>query len=189
MSCKVKYCRFAGLHIARGHLCGKCGILGHGATECGNQAMIDSLALDTTVIPFNLLCNVPGCKDIESHTTGGHQCAYCKKFEHAEIECPEHLWKIKVERGTTFYQDESGFKKKKYIQLQARKQMNWEEHKVYTKVWGGQGCTWYARRANNWEKIELFFMHGDNWGQYGEDTDHRPRLEKFLEGYRCVDRE
>jgi hypothetical protein len=99
------------------------------------------------------------------------------------------LWKVKVERSTIFTQIESGYKEKKYLQIMARNQMKWEEHMVYTKVYGGMGCIWFARRKNNFEKIELFFMHTDNWGQYGSTTDHRPILDKFLEGYRSVDKE
>jgi hypothetical protein len=187
--CKVNSCRFDNSHITKVHICGNCGVSGHGKMECGNPRLIAALSQDTTSISFDLQCNVLDCKNIASHTTSGHQCTYCKKYEHDASECPERLWEVKVENGTTFSQDKSGYKEKKYIQLQARKQMKWEEHKVYTKVYGGMGCTWYAKRANNWEPIKLFFMHGDNWGQYGESTDHRPRLEKFLEGYRCVDSE
>ena len=51
------------------------------------------------------------------------------------------------------------------------------------------GCIWYARRNNNFEKIELFFMHSDNWGQYGPLTDDRPKLNAFIDGYICVDKE
>ncbi len=187
--CKAKNCRFNDSHITKVHICGNCGELGHGIIECGNPTLITALCQDTTTIEFDLQCNVPHCKYIANHATSGHQCTYCKKYEHDASECPERLWEVKVERGTTFSQDKSGYTDKKLIQLQARKQMKWGEHKVYTKVYGGMGCTWYARRENNWETIELFFMHGDNWGQYGESTNHKPILEKFLEGYRCMDSE
>ena len=187
--CKAKGCGFSFFHITKAHICGNCGKPGHGVTECQNPELITVLSLDTTTIQFDLQCNVAGCKDIGTHTTSGHQCVYCKKFEHDESECPERLWKNKADLGTTFGQSESGYKEKKYIQLQARKQMKWAEHKVYTKVYGGMGCIWYAKRTNHREHIKLFFMHTDNWGQYGESTDHRPRLNEFLEGFRCVDSE
>ena len=67
--------------------------------------------------------------------------------------------------------------------------MKLEEHRVYTKINAGMGCTWYARRTNNFEKIELFFMHCDNWGQYGPITDDRSKLDNFLSGFRCVDKD
>lgn len=185
--CKVLNCRFAGSHITKAHICGKCKEPGHGSIECGNPVMVRFLSRDLTIIPFDLQCCIIGCKYISTHTTSGHQCTYCKKYDHQESECPERLWQIKVERGTAFEQSESGFKEKKYLKIQARKQMKWNEHKIFTKIYGGMGSIWYARRTNNYNPIELFFMHTDNWGQYGESTDHRPQLNKFLEGFRCVD--
>jgi hypothetical protein len=187
MFCTVKGCHFANSHITKAHICGKCGNTGHGVCECGIPALITTLARDMTVIPFSLQCCVANCKNITNHTTSGHQCTHCKKYEHDASECPEQLWKIKVLHGTTFGQSEGGFKEKKYVQIQARKQMKWEEKKIYTIVYAGMGCVWYAKRDNNWEKIELLFMHSDDWGQYGPESDNRPILEKFIEGYSLVD--
>jgi hypothetical protein len=189
MFCHVKNCRFSNTHITNAHLCGNCGESGHGVCECGNQSLVSALGSFPGEIPFDLRCVVPGCKLNGTHTTDGHHCPHCKKYGHGGAECPERLWQTKVDYGTEFTQSESGFKEKRYLQFQARKQMKWAERQVYTKIHAGQGCTWYARRANTFDKIELFFMHGDNWGQYGPSTDHRPKLDKFLEGYRCVDSE
>ena len=189
MFCKVKGCRFANSHITKAHVCGKCGDKGHGICECGNNSLILALAQDLTVIPFNLQCCVINCKSINTHTTDGHQCTYCKKYEHDVSECPEQLWKIKESYRTTFGQNKDSYKEKKYIQIKARKLMKWEEHKIYTTVYAGMGCVWYAKRINNWKKIKLFFMHSDNWGQYGPDSDDRPILKEFIEGFSFVDGE
>ena len=54
----------------------------------------------------------------------------------------------------------------------------------YVTMNGGMGCTWYVRKNN--DTIEGFFMHSDNYGQYGPDTDHRPYLEQFIEGYQFL---
>lgn len=188
MYCKAKGCRFPNTHIVKIHLCGSCGKTGHGLMECNNQDLIAELAKDDTQISFDSCCSVTGCKHITTHTTEGHYCTHCKKYSHGDNECPEYLWKVKLERNDIFDQSESGYKEKKYLQINARNQMKWEEHEVYTKIYGGMGCVWYARRKNNFEKIELFFMHSDNWGQYGPTTDDRPKLDKFLEGYRCIDK-
>jgi hypothetical protein len=45
-----------------------------------------------------------------------------------------------------------------------------------------QGCAWYFKRVD--AIITGFFMHGDNHGQYGSETDDVPRLERFLDS--CV---
>jgi hypothetical protein len=187
MYCIVKGCRFANSHVTKAHICGKCGNKGHGVCECGDSELITTLAQDTTAIPFDLQCCVIDCRNVNEHTTSGHQCTYCKNYEHDVSECPEQLWKIKESHGTIFGQNEGNFKEKKYVQIQARKQMKWEEKKIYTIVYAGMGCMWYAKRDNNWKKIKLFFIHNDNWGQYGPETDNSPLLEQFINGYRLVD--
>jgi len=187
--CSVYGCNYANTHITSFHKCGKCLKLGHGQVECGNAFKIGELEKLTTIIPFDLQCSVPSCKSIILHTTDGHQCSNCKKFGHDGLECPVQKWSTKIERGTIFGQTRDGYLEKKELQLQARKQLGLSEHKVYTKLYAGMGCIWYARRNNNFEKIELFFMHSDNWGQYGPLTDDRPKLNDFIDGYICVDKE
>ena len=54
----------------------------------------------------------------------------------------------------------------------------------YIMLYAGQGCHVYVKRRNN--LYVSFFMHSDNWGQYGPSTDHRPRLKIFLEGFKNI---
>lgn len=187
--CKVYGCRFPTTHITFIHECGKCDKQGHGQVECGNQNSIDALALYDITIPFEQQCCVLNCNSISTHTVDGHKCTLCKSFGHDETECAIKMWQIMDESGTTFRRSKDGFMEEMSLKLEARKHFGWAEHKVYTKIYGGMGCTWFARRNNNFENIELFFMHSDNWGQYGPATDVRPKLDKFLEGYRCIDKE
>jgi hypothetical protein len=161
--------------------------MGHGVMECENPHMIAELAKDITEISPDLYCCVYGCKNIKEHTTEGHFCEFCKKYSHDLSECPERLWNVKMQRSTVFGQSKDEYKEKKYLKIQIRNKLKWQEHMVYTIVYAGMGCQWFARRDNNFEKIELFFMHSDQWGQYGKDTDDREELNKFLEGYRYVD--
>ena len=189
MVCKVQGCHFPTTHITKAHRCGSCSKTGHGVMECGQHILITKLLEDTSTIPVDMHCCASNCENNTEHTTSGHYCVSCKQYSHDISECPDYLWKIKVESGTCFGQLQSGFTDKKKLQLLAKNQMKWEEHKVYTKIYGGMGCTWYARRSNNFKKIKLFFLHSDNWGQYGPSTDHRPNLNLFLEGFRCIDKQ
>ena len=50
----------------------------------------------------------------------------------------------------------------------------------------GMGCMMYVKRDDFKSKPEYFFMHSDSWGQYGVETDDRPKLAKFLEGYKKI---
>lgn len=51
---------------------------------------------------------------------------------------------------------------------------------IYCELYGGMGCVWFIKRVN--DEYSAFFMHSDCWGQYGPDTDDRPKLELFLSG-------
>ena len=40
------------------------------------------------------------------------------------------------------------------------------------------GCMLYVRKKNN--NIETLYMHSDNWGQYGPETDHSNIYTEFI---------
>jgi len=62
--------------------------------------------------------------------------------------------------------------------------MGQEEGPIYIIVSAGMGCMWYFKRNGRDQPIDTFFMHADNWGQYGPHTDHRPQLNAFINGFR-----
>jgi hypothetical protein len=78
----------------------------------------------------------------------------------------------KVEVGNDEYQRTLA----KAIQTFGNRTMVW----TYESV--GQGCVWYFRRTAT-GITESFFLHGDNHGQYGSETNDIPRLQIFLTGY------
>ena len=51
---------------------------------------------------------------------------------------------------------------------------------TFTYFSGDMGCIWYVRNNNG--KLEYFFMHSDDWGQYG-DTTMLNKLNEFKNGY------
>lgn len=54
---------------------------------------------------------------------------------------------------------------------------------IYTILNAGMGCLWYIRRKSLQSGLEFFFMHSDDWGQYSPQSDSRPRLNQFIEGF------
>ena len=50
----------------------------------------------------------------------------------------------------------------------------------------GMGCHNFYRRNKTTLSLEMFFMHSDSWGQYGEDTSDGPQLNAFLHGYSVI---
>jgi hypothetical protein len=183
--CKVKNCKFPTFHITKGHICGSCGVYGHGVIECKKPEFILQLDYDDTVISVNLHCIIDGCTQKDKHISDGHHCLDCNKYGHGKHECPNKLWKQKKERNTTFNQYKKGYKEKQNLKIRARNKIGLNKNNVYTIMYGGMGCMWYAKR-NNYGKISLFFMHSDCWGQYGPDSDMRPQLKTFLEDYQEV---
>ena len=198
MYCKVEGCRFSAHHVTCAHVCGTCGVKGHGVRECGNVGLIAALdSASHELIPPQKQCCVGNCKDIGRHTTAGHPCTHsaCGKFGHDVTECPDALWDIQRERGLCAGKSERDFKEKRHTRIQARNKMGWEEHKIYTDVYAGVGCWWFARRTNNWDKIELMSMHSNDWGMYdtgdtgGTGTGIDTTLsvfQNFIRGFRPV---
>ena len=64
--------------------------------------------------------------------------------------------------------------------------MNREHGNIYVIVPVGMGCSVYCRRRDLDQPIETFFMHGDDWGQYGDRTQLQA-LNQFIEGYTHVE--
>ena len=52
---------------------------------------------------------------------------------------------------------------------------------TYMEFLVGQGCAYYVR--NNKGTKEIFFLHCDSHGQYGDATSDIPRYLAFIKGY------
>lgn len=61
-----------------------------------------------------------------------------------------------------------------------------DNRKVFIQKYAGMGCLWFFRQENSNSDIEGFFMHSDNWGQYGPLTDDRQKLDEFVLDYRDI---
>lgn len=54
------------------------------------------------------------------------------------------------------------------------------EDKVILCSHAGMGCHWFLKRESINSDVEIFFMHGDNWGQYSFDSSDVGRLNEFV---------
>lgn len=68
----------------------------------------------------------------------------------------------------------------------ALEMMRNEPGKIYVVVRAGADHCWYVRRDEIGDQLYNFLMHGDNWGQYGPDTDDTPYINLFTRNYRHV---
>ena len=173
-TCKVQGCRYSTFHVTSAHQCGKCKFFGHGQVECENQNKKKNLEnFHNDTFHVNDYCTMKGCTFPETHKTDGHCCLYCGKREGHMKQCPSI-------DSTTIFTNPLQIPVESFIIETARKKNI--PIGYYSSEFGGMGSTWFIRNHNG--KLEYFFMYGDSWGQYGEDTSEMPRLNCFLRGYK-----
>jgi hypothetical protein len=174
--CKVTGCRFPSTHLTRSHKCGKCNHFGHGQRECGDNLEIDNLKniSNHVIFPSYLKCTSLCCPAPSFHSTESHYCSYCDG-RHIETQC---------QTATVISTDENEIKR---VIIEAKKKFGSRDGKIYTTVYSGHGCDWYVKRTGFKNPIQLFFMHGDSWGQFGPQCDDRPKLNKFCTGFIDID--
>lgn len=120
-------------------------------------------------IPYIERCTKKDCHNPHTHTTQGHLCLYCGKHDTHMKKCPSIDHTYFIDRSAPeFIMD---ILKSNNIKVGS-----------YIVMYGGQRCSWIAR--NNNKRIEIFFMHGDCYGQYGENTSDMPRLNYFVSNYK-----
>jgi hypothetical protein len=172
MSCKVYNCRFSFSHTTIGHKCGVCGVYGHGEGECNSDDKKTKLTkYFKDKLDEDNQCSFNSCKYKWSHSTIAHHCSKCGE-NHESKDCyimslPEvqsRYYHILVNHSTMF----------PFSQY-----MNGKNN-IRININVGMGCLIIIRKKNN--DIQCIFMHSDDWGQYGPQTDLTPRYEKFIEG-------
>lgn len=159
--CKVRKCRYRETHITSGHQCGSCGKYGHGRIECGNTLLCDKLknVSENQYLSDNNMCSVNHCKYSKYHTLEGHLCSICNKYDHECFKNPLEtacIEEAKIKMGNT-------------------------DGKIYVLVYAGMGCVYYIKRNSVIGYLYTFFMHSDDWGQYGHSNIDE--FEKFINGY------
>ena len=173
--CKVIGCKYKNNHTTESHNCKKCSKV-YSSCYCGNCPTIlvkvkcpicrkvNKIVEDVLIFGIEQKCTIcmsneiniclPECK---------HACLCTPCFNTIKEEDDEE----------DYYSDEESDIKRKYAPLL--------ENKEYVIVNVGQGCSYYVRK--NKGRTETFFMHCDNWGQYGSEADDTPELYDFIFGY------
>ena len=177
MSCKAKNCRFSLEHLTEMHQCGRCKMFGHGLNECQEQKIIDNLKIYYGE-SFDIIsqCKINLCKNPHTHTTKGHCCLYCgTRTNYHMKKCPS----LGIS-DTSFLTDPLSVG---FDPTEIGKSQELQNH-TYTHFYGGMGSAWYIRNNNG--NLEYFFLHSDEFGQYGPDTSSIPCLVAFQYGYNLV---
>jgi hypothetical protein len=79
--------------------------------------------------------------------------------------------------------EEKDFKQSQLSIDYLKKMIEHIDGKIYFIVQVGMGCCYYVKRDSKNSPCSAYFMHSDNWGQYGPATDDQPKLNKFITGY------
>ncbi len=173
--CQVAGCRFPNTHLTKSHKCGKCSRFGHGQVECGHPLKVSILVQRSRGIrfPAHLRCEAPACRQAYSHTSESHICSKCNE-RHFETFCTRNT-------SSQSFVDQTS---ESYAISEGKKVLGNTSGYVFDEFYAGMGCQWFVKRNSTHSPISAFFMHSDNWGQYGLQTDDRPKLIAFLSGYR-----
>lgn len=167
MFCKAKYCRFSDKHTTSAHQCGRCNRYGHGQMECNNQSMKEALIqYHSDILPLDKQCTFIDCNYKHNHTSDSHMCSKCKR-RHFEDSCLIQPFNPNSQFVAFYYN----------INIDEFRE-HYNNHYIVLGV--GMGCTMYIRNIN-YNLTELF-MHSDNWGQYGLNTDDTPIRDIFISG-------
>ena len=54
---------------------------------------------------------------------------------------------------------------------EAKKILEDKSGKTFTEIYAGIWCQWFVKRNGINSQFSYFFMHTDNWGQYGPEID------------------
>jgi hypothetical protein len=169
--CKMPNCKYKTLHKTEGHKCKKCANFGTNCTckkdeikikcpICRTVSSVQNID-DIKILGLSEKCKVCMDKEICIRLPCKHTCI-CEtcfntiaEVKYNEPQPPPHELKLAQDRLS---------------------------NGTYTTIPAGQGCLFYVKMINN--SYETFFIHGDEWGQYG--VDRSPQLYTFLSGCRNI---
>ena len=191
--CTIDWCNSRDSHMNSAHHCELCKG-NHSATDCP-QVLAHQFAID------DMILNCPICRtenripSTQKKVFGiSEKCKICltnvievylPACGHTSI-CIECANKLDKNDKQDYIDDEDDFEPGTKDEINDI--LGDEPGKVYTKGYAGMGCVFYYKRDDIGQKLKRMFMHTDEWGQYGPNSDFRPNLFRFLHGYRVIDR-
>lgn len=188
LQCTMKGCRFKECHVAEIHKCTLCK-KNHSSYDC-------PLSIEKNI---QYIIECPICRTINNISENQPKvygvtdnCCICTEknvqlfFPNCGhtcicLDCADNLNKNKKEYEKEIVKENQ---LEDFVKQSALNKFINIEGKIYHTVKLGMGCSMWVRRKDLNSSLEGFFMHSDDWGQYGIDTDKRPLLNDFLKGYK-----
>ncbi len=188
--CTIYPCSHKHLHTTEAHQCGICN--GNHSSDLHNilnQQVIEEINIKCPLCrkDNNLKLNqnkVKGCTDL---------CCICLT-KPVEIffpdcghvcTCNDCFNKLILKDEKLDYEILQEADLNESIKNEAKRKFGKLSGKIFCKIYAGMGCNFYVRKDIN-ENLEGFMMHQDNWGQYGPETDDRPKLNDFIKNYYSI---
>jgi hypothetical protein len=185
LRCTIPMCRKPTSHTTRAHACAYCHH-NHAERECPIQPIPDpTISSKIVTCP---LCR--GTNTIPSNQTKvygtGNRCVICLERE-VEVffpqcghvctclQCCEQLSQTSTTMIPTWDSNETP------TSIFVETIMGNHPGAIFVIIPTGMGCCFYAKRTEMGQPIEFFFMHSDDWGQYG--TGRVDELNNFIHGY------
>lgn len=162
--CLVRGCRFPNTHTSFAHMCGNCGLIGHGRIECIQDRTVRRVI---NTLSSDKWCQMYGCRAPETHIDRCHRSFM------------SHL-QSNILLGTDI--NDVNMIHLLPTDIKFPDNMRYRQN-IYMSVDVGMGCCFYVRRQSPQSPIESLFCHSDEWGQYGEHLDQTNKVNAFIFNY------
>jgi len=198
LRCTIKNCTKYYNHTNDAHHCNLCNDRGHALSECKFELQIECPICKTNNVVTKDHTNIKGidvkcCVCLDNNVnvlfpTCKHinTCFECCKI--LDKNCIFKNYTEDIDILSKYIKNEEDDNWNNYTIFDKIKNDTKDiDGKVYFRTYGGMGCQLYLRRLSKIDNFEIFFMHGDSWGQYGLETDERHFLKLFIEDYKFID--
>ena len=180
LKCRRAGCGHSELHTTEGHECSRCGKIGSNC-KCDEKRATCPICRKESVF-----------HNIDGHKIFGvnQNCCICManevnivfpecKHACACLECVTRLAGPEVDPTGAAEEPAGPPDEREHVLTSAKERLRGRDM-TWCVEYVGQGCAWYIKVVAG--VYDMFFLHGDNHGQYGPDTNDIPRLRIFLEG-------
>ena len=191
LQCKILNCKYKWSHTVAAHTCRNCGEREHDKLDCPKLSVNIKCPLckvqnivtkEMLQKSYQFLSNNDCCICLEKKAD-----VYFQSCHHVCIcsECCQRLNPFPTDLNISDRIVSESELPSDIIQ-KAKTIFNNSSHIIrpYCYIYAGMGCCWYIRKNNS--TIQAFFLHNDNHGQYGPESDDTPIVEQFISGYTNV---
>jgi hypothetical protein len=204
--CQFETCNHPQTHTTGAHHCGHCRQR-HGELQCPQRANFwlvkcpvcrihNTVEKETVSLSVDLETSPPCCVMCQGDDqaiifpTCKHRvcCKSCAEQLNRDYDHDAYLQTVEIVEPCTrpcssiVSQDPDGLPVPQLLIDLAHRKFAGCAQPVYCVINAGMGCVWFVKKTTPTAPVEVFFLHSDNLGQYGDS--HIPQMQQFITG--CV---